>query len=230
MYPPMSSSPQPLRNYFFRSLEFTSIMVFFVYMVLLAAQLISWKYYHFNWWQLLVTLLLVPLSYIMADFVSGFVHFLADNFGSEKTFFFGPKFIYPFRLHHVDPTEITRHGFIEVNGNNCLVSLFVLIPLYHFFTPFNTLTYFVSTLALFFLFFIFLTNQLHKWAHTSAPPRFVAWLQKYRLILSPTVHNRHHTAPFATYYCITSGWLNPILAKYGIFERKKQTNIPNGSS
>jgi hypothetical protein len=44
-------------------------------------------------------------------------------------------------------------------------------------------------------------------------------LQRSGLILGPEHHQRHHTAPFNTYYCITSGWLNPLLARSRFFER-----------
>ena len=57
----------------------------------------------------------------MADFLSGFVHWAGDTVGDESTPVFGPNFVKPFRYHHVDPEDITRHDFVETNGNNCIV-------------------------------------------------------------------------------------------------------------
>ncbi|MFO1478963.1 MAG: fatty acid desaturase CarF family protein [Turneriella sp.] len=77
----------------------------------------------------------VPLAHITlvalaawgaADFVSGLVHFLADTYGSVNTPLLGKTFIFPFREHHVDPLAITRHGFLETNGANSIISLPVL--------------------------------------------------------------------------------------------------------
>jgi hypothetical protein len=44
--------------------------------------------------------ILAVLAYLAADFLSGLVHFLADNFGSYDTPIIGPNFIEPFREHH----------------------------------------------------------------------------------------------------------------------------------
>jgi len=37
------------------------------------------------------------------------------------------------------------------------------------------------------------------------------------LILSRKDHAIHHRNPFDKYYCITNGWLNPVLANIGFW-------------
>jgi hypothetical protein len=55
------------------------------------------------------------------------------------------------------------------------------------------------------------TNQFHKWAHQATSPRVARWLQSAGLILSTRHHAIHHAAPHDRHYCITVGWLNPLL-------------------
>jgi ubiquitin-conjugating enzyme E2 variant len=164
------------------------------------------------------TLIAVVVSAVLAaDFVSGLVHFLADNFGNPDTPLLGRMFIFPFREHHVDPLAITRHGFLETNGASCLVALPALAATLLFTTSGEHTLLRFSILA--FLMAIFLTNQIHKWAHTSHPPHTVRLLQRCRIILSPRSHAIHHTAPHDSNYCITTGWLNDLLERVGFFRR-----------
>ena len=65
----------------------------------------------------------------------------------------------------------------------------------------------------------FLTNQFHKWAHMDSPPAFVGWLQAWGVILSREHHDIHHESPYDTYYCITTGFWNPLLDHTRFFER-----------
>ncbi len=168
----------------------------------------------------LTAILALPAGYVLSDFTSGLVHFLADNFGDPGTPYFGKNFIRPFREHHVDPQGITRHDFIEVNGACCILAFPVLLATWtwllpemgdagSFFLPALVLAHALSTLA---------TNQIHKWAHQEAPPRFARKLQSWGVILSPGHHQIHHTAPFDRHYCITVGWLNGPLSRIKFFE------------
>lgn len=163
---------------------------------------------------------LLVLGYLTADFISGFVHFLGDNFGNEKTPFFGPAYILPFRIHHVNPTDITKHGFFATNGNNSLVSLPPLTLFYLVLPTQNIFAYFFLSYVFAVLLGIFATNQFHKWAHfEQVKSPVIRWLQKSRLILSRDHHQIHHTSPYDRYYCITVGWLNRPLEKVGLFEK-----------
>jgi len=49
------------------------------------------------------------------------------------------------------------------------------------------------------------------------PPAAARILQRAGLILTPEHHNLHHTSPFASHYCITTGWRNLPLDRLKIF-------------
>jgi hypothetical protein len=151
------------------------------------------------------------VAYLASDALSGLVHWAGDTIGDEKVPFLGPNFVRPFREHHVDQKDIARHDFVETNGNNCIVIIgpltlaFLLLPSH----PGGG--FFAATLVAFMSLFVVATNQFHKWAHTDDPPRVVRILQRMGLILSPEHHQKHHAVPHDRHYCITVGWMNPIL-------------------
>lgn len=149
-------------------------------------------------------------GFIAADFISGLVHWMFDTWGSPETPVVGKTFIVPFRVHHSDPEDITRHGFIATNGHNCLATVPVLLG-----TLFLDMHSGWSAGMLAFLMAASLgtfgTNQFHKWAHQEDVGPVVAFLQKYHLVLNPRHHDVHHARPYDQHYCITTGWLNPLL-------------------
>jgi sterol desaturase/sphingolipid hydroxylase (fatty acid hydroxylase superfamily) len=164
----------------------------------------------------------VLIGYVVADVVSGVVHWFCDTFFHDDTPLIGPAFIHPFREHHADPLAITRHDFFEVNGNSCLalLPLVATVLLLGEPSPGEAVpALFVQSVILSFALATFATNQFHKWAHQQRPALPVRWLQASGLILSPAHHSRHHTRPYRRSFCITTGWLDPLLDRTRIFER-----------
>ncbi|MBA2661162.1 MAG: kua-ubiquitin conjugating enzyme hybrid localization domain protein [Bradymonadaceae bacterium] len=202
-----------------RLLEVCAIFSFFAFLSVIGlravAGFVTVSLYQALW----IGSLSAILGYIAADFVSGFVHWMGDTFGDIDMPVLGAAFIKPFRDHHVDPEDITRHDFIEVNGNNSLVLLIIFVPAFFLFKEASNLWHlFMLSFTVFFAFGIFMTNQFHKWAHLPERPAWIVRLQSLSLILAPDNHNIHHTSPFDTYYCITNGWLNPLLHRLRFFQ------------
>jgi ubiquitin-conjugating enzyme E2 variant len=167
-----------------------------------------------NAWMLPLGLL---AGFVGADFISGFVHWFCDTWGSVETPIIGKIFIRTFREHHVDQESITRHDFIETNGDNCLVAAPVLASTLLFEGRPEPVRIFGGAFVLALCFFVFMTSQIHKWSHMKQPPRFIAMLQRWHLILPRDHHQKHHSAPFDRHYCITVGWLNVPLHRIGFF-------------
>ena len=62
-------------------------------------------------------------------------------------------------------------------------------------------------------------NQVHQWAHDPSPPRIVRTLQRCHFVLARADHAEHHEAPYATHYCLLTGWWNRPLAAIAFFPR-----------
>jgi plasmanylethanolamine desaturase len=160
------------------------------------------------------------VGYLVADLLGGLVHWAADTYGSIDTPVLGPGFIAPFRYHHEDPDDITRHDIVETNGNSCILAVPVLgVALLTLPDPAARPGWlFAWTVVLSFVLAGILTNQLHKWAHMTSPPRAARALQRLGLILAREHHLIHHAAPFRTHYCITAGWFNAPLHRWRAHE------------
>ena len=159
-------------------------------------------------------------AYVAADFVSGFVHWMGDTWGSRQMPVLGPALIRPFREHHEDPKAMTRHDWVETNGANCMIALpgavaALLIPLDD--GPWQAHRHFGAMFFGALIVWVMATNQIHKWAHTDVPPGLVRLLQRWRVILNPAHHALHHGAPYDRHYCITTGWLNAPLGALRFF-------------
>jgi hypothetical protein len=158
-------------------------------------------------------------GYLVADFLAGSVHWLADRYFDPETPVLGPMLIAPFREHHVDSASIGRHDFFEVSGNNALVCIPVVLALFALPPLADSVSISFALFGLSVTAALVATNQFHGWAHAEAPPAFARWLHQLGLILTPERHALHHRADHDRAYCVTSGWLNPLLDRFHVFER-----------
>lgn len=179
-----------------RALEYASIASFAVLAACNLAQV-----------PLSVALLAAPLGWIAADLLGGLVHWACDTFGSVRTPVIGRAFIAPFRAHHADPEGMTQHDFVETHGASCLAALPLLAAGLAVPWPFAQALLLVTALG------ALASNQCHKWAHMeeAQTPEAVRALQRLGLVLRREQHRRHHTPPFDTHFCTTSGWMNAPL-------------------
>ncbi len=153
---------------------------------------------------------------LAADAVTGVVHWACDTWGSDRTRWLGSALIRDFRIHHRDPVAILSHDWVTVNaapGVAACAGLGLLaLPAAQSAVGARPFVY-AAVLAL--LAFGGGANQLHQWAHAPRPPRWVRALQRSGLLLSPRRHARHHAAEHTAAYCISTGWLNPLLDRVG---------------
>lgn len=206
----------------FRLVEILAILSFWSLSLAIAAR--AFPFHHTHPWVLVAG---VVSGFIFADFVSGFVHWMADTWGSADMPILGKSLVRPFREHHVDQKAMTRHDYIETNGANCLVSLPVAAGV--LFIPLDITGWVPFALYMFvtigsMVFFVMWTNQIHKWAHLAPEqtPAFLKILQKLHIVLPAVHHQIHHKSPYSTYYCITTGWLNWPLAKLNFYRNSER--------
>jgi hypothetical protein len=138
-------------------------------------------------WLLILAMFVV--GQVATDMVSGWVHWTCDTWGRldtpvwvslpacsaasccicmlNRAFCQGPTFIRSFREHHVDPTAMCNHDFIETNSDASLpsVALNLFLVLWHGFHPGSRFDLGLHYFALFGGIFAAFTNEFHKWAH-----------------------------------------------------------------
>jgi len=196
-----------------------STLVLFPFLFGVTVYLSLARLYHLDvLWSLLLA---IPLGIVAGDFVSGIVHWFADTYFTEDTPIIGRSLVKPFRLHHIYPRDICTHNLVEVAGNVCILAVPVLslcLYLLWLLPDSRWLAFKVVCVSVVAITTV-ATNQFHKWAHQEDPSRLARWLQRTRLVLNPSHHQRHHTAPFNLHYCITNGWLNPFLNRIKFFRR-----------
>ena len=163
------------------------------------------------------------VGYLLADLLSGTVHWFCDSFFAPDTPLIGRSVIHPFRDHHDHPEAITEYGFLEQDSTNYILIIPLLLLALRGGGPdlASPAALFVHGLLFAFSVGSLGTNIFHKWAHAQSVPPGVRWLQKRGVILSPQAHDLHHSS-YTHGYCVTHGWMNVVLDRVDFFARAER--------
>jgi hypothetical protein len=147
----------------------------------------------------------LPVAWFCVDFLSGFVHWLEDSYGSPDTPYLGRHIIAPNVLHHFEPRTFTKSSLWERNH--------VLWPFLAFVIAGLILRGAFSPFWLYFCLFASISGEAHVWAHRTRRENgwLITSLQRTYLVQTPRHHARHHTDPKRDSFCALTNFLNPLL-------------------
>lgn len=151
--------------------------------------------------------------FLLADFLSGVIHWWQDRYGNPEWKFLG-KVIIPNLIHHKKPRIFLKYSYLQRNGAAIVLS--VLFSLLIWALPFVG---WHTALVLFI--FGSQTVEIHAMSHRTDKqrPRIFTFLQKCRIIQTPEHHwGRHHRAPYTGGYCLMTNLLNPILDRLKVWK------------
>ena len=142
---------------------------------------------------------------LVADFLSGFFHWLEDAYGREDWPITGTLITKPNILHHHDPRYFTNHSWLYSARVLLVMGTAVLGSAYAF-GFLNWMTILVVMIGV-------NANEIHKWSHRTRSENgsVLNLLQRTGLIQSPKHHHGHHNNQKNTHYCVITNYLNPIL-------------------
>lgn len=150
-------------------------------------------------------LIKVAIAILVADLLTGIVHWWEDAYGNPNWKFLGESVIIPNLQHHKSPRAFIK-GTYWTRINTSLGLGIVLIALCWVFSIFN----FYSVLA---ILIAAHGNEFHRFAHQTIKEngKFITALQNIGLLQSRKHHGLHHKSPFVHHYCVVTNYLNPIL-------------------
>jgi ubiquitin-conjugating enzyme E2 variant len=157
----------------------------------------------------IVIALEVIATWLLADFVSGVVHWAEDSYGRETTPVIGRWVVEPNLLHHRDPLAFVRRSWIASSWDLAAVGAMILAAA----GLAGALTWHV-------VLFVLIganANQIHKWNHMrrSSVPLGIRALQRLHLLQSARHHAQHHRGTKDSHYCVVTELLNPLLDRLG---------------
>lgn len=157
---------------------------------------------------MLLNLLVIIL---LADFISGFVHWLEDAYAKPEMPFVG-GIARENLLHHDKPRDFLKKGWWQSSYDLIALGLVILAISWFAFGAVSIWLVLLVVLSV-------NANQIHKWAHQNRQERpwVISKLQDWHILQGARQHGRHHRGEKNTYYCVITNILNPVLEKLGFW-------------
>lgn len=152
----------------------------------------------------------VAISLLIADFITGIMHWAEDTWLAPGQSALLDRFVVADNLeHHRVPGKI-RSGDYWATNRVCIAlaigaAVILAVCHVHAWEPYLVLA------------LVSQSNQVHKWAHSSQPPRAVRFLQRFGVLQSTAHHALHHKRPYASRFCAITAYLNPVLDGIGFW-------------
>lgn len=158
----------------------------------------------------------VFLLWILADFITGIVHWWQDTYGNPNWPIIGKYVVEPNLIHHKNPRNLLK-GNYWYRVSTSIVAALVIGPTL-WFVGWHSWEMIIC------LIFSSQGNEVHAISHRTDKEngRFFVFLQKFGIIQRRKTHGWHHSAPYDTNFCVMTEYLNPFLNRLKFWSRMEK--------
>jgi ubiquitin-conjugating enzyme E2 variant len=154
--------------------------------------------------------LTIASALFLADWFSGFVHWLTDTWFDEV---YLNRIISIAREHHLYPRQIVGYGVRDYVAYSSWPNVAVVGPVAAMLTliakPIPAVFAGVIVCLVISLVMVFGTYA-HRLGHQKTRSRILTTLQNFGFLITPSYHAVHHRGNHDIRYCVINGWANPL--------------------
>jgi hypothetical protein len=154
---------------------------------------------------LAIMALKIAALWLLADFITGLVHWWQDTYGHPAMPILGKYLIAPNLIHHRDPRHMLKGSYWYRVGSS--VAAFIILSVSLWFIGWHSWEMILC------LAFASQANEIHAMSHRSDKEngKFARKMQKFGIFQRRKTHGWHHKAPYDTNFCVMTEFLNPFL-------------------
>lgn len=153
------------------------------------------------------------LLWLLADFLTGAVHWWEDAYGNPTWPVLGKYIVIPNLEHHRNPDSLTKGSYWHRIDTSAIAAVVIAGVLW-------IAGWHSWQMVLCFL-FASQANEIHAASHRTDAEngKIIAFLQRTGIFQGKESHDWHHAAPYDTNFCVMTEFLNPILNRIHFWSR-----------